>query len=69
MWNSQVTRWNSVGMGPRRDITGDLGKAIKARGLRFIATFHHGFAWRYFEPSFQYDGASINPTSSGSTSS
>ncbi len=57
MWNSKVTRWNSVGLGPHRDITSDLAKAIKARGLKFITTFHHGFAWRYFEPSFAYDGA------------
>lgn len=57
LWDSQVTRWNSVGMGPRRDITGELGKAIRARGLKFITTFHHGFAWQYFEPSFAFDGA------------
>lgn len=56
MWDSKVTRWNSVGMGPHRDITGELEKAIRAHGLRFITTFHHGYAWRYYEPSFQYDG-------------
>lgn len=57
MWDSRVTRWNSVAMGPRRDITGELEKAIRARGLRFITTFHHGFAWQYFEPAFKFDGA------------
>jgi len=57
MWDSQLTRWNSVKMGPHRDITGELEKAIRAHGMKFITTFHHGFAWRYFEPSFQYDGA------------
>ena len=57
LWNSQVTRWNSMGMGPRRDLTGELGAAIRSRGLKLITTFHHGFAWRYFEPSFAYDGA------------
>ena len=57
MWDSKVTRWNSVGMGPHRDITGELEKAIRAHGLKFITTFHHGFAWRYFEPSFKFDGA------------
>jgi alpha-L-fucosidase len=24
---------------------------------RFITSVHHGFAWRYYEPSFAYDGA------------
>ena len=57
MWDSQLARWNSVGMGPHRDITGELEKAIRARGLKFITTFHHGYAWRYFEPAFKFDGA------------
>lgn len=55
LWDSSVTRWNSKAMGPRRDITGELEKAIRKRGLRFLTTFHHGFAWRYFEPAYQYD--------------
>ena len=42
-------------MGPKRDITGELEKAIKRRGLKFITTFHHGFAWRYYEPAFAFD--------------
>ncbi|MBM3882564.1 MAG: alpha-L-fucosidase [Verrucomicrobia bacterium] len=57
MWDSKITRWNSVGMGPRRDIAGELAKAIRARGMKFIATFHHGYAWRYFEPAFAFDAA------------
>ncbi len=57
MWDSQVTPWNSVKMGPHRDITRELEKAIKGRGLKFITTFHHGFAWRYYEPAFAFDGA------------
>lgn len=44
MWNSKVTPWNFVLMGPKRDITGELEKAYKKRGLKFIMTFHHGFA-------------------------
>ena len=56
MWDSAVTPWNSVKMGPRRNVTGELAKAIKRHGMKFITTFHHGFAWRYFEPSFAFDG-------------
>jgi alpha-L-fucosidase len=41
MWDSQVTPWNAKQMGPKRDITGELEKAIRARGMRFITTFHH----------------------------
>ena len=57
MWDSDVTPWNSVKMGPHRDITGELAKAIKGRGLKFLTTFHHGFAWRYYEPALAFDGA------------
>jgi alpha-L-fucosidase len=55
MWDSGVTPWNSMKMGPKRDITGELAKAYRARGMKFLPTFHHGFAWRYFEPAFAYD--------------
>ncbi|WP_299555209.1 alpha-L-fucosidase [Seonamhaeicola sp.] len=41
MWDSDVNPWNVVDMGPKRDITGELQKAITSRGMKFIATFHH----------------------------
>jgi alpha-L-fucosidase len=57
MWDSDVTEWDSLDKGPRRDITGELAEAIRARNMKFIATFHHAFSWRYFEPSYKFDGA------------
>ncbi|TDN95877.1 alpha-L-fucosidase [Sunxiuqinia elliptica] len=41
MWDSEVTPWNAMDKGPHQDITGELGKEIKARGMKFITTFHH----------------------------
>ncbi len=41
MWDSETTPWNAMDKGPKRDITGELAKAIKARDLKFITTFHH----------------------------
>ncbi len=41
LWDSKVHPWNAVAMGPRRDLTGELEQAIRARGLKFITTFHH----------------------------
>ena len=57
MWNSKVTPWNSVLMGPHKDIVGALEKAYKKRGLKFIMTYHHGFAWKYYKYAFKYDAA------------
>ena len=41
MWDSDATPWNSMDKGPGRDITGELEKAIRDRGLKFVTTFHH----------------------------
>jgi alpha-L-fucosidase len=41
MWDSKATPWNAKEMGPKRDITGELAKAIKERDMKFITTFHH----------------------------
>ena len=53
--DSSVTRWNSAAMGPRRDVVGELEKACRKRGMRYVATFHHSFSWEYYEPAFKYD--------------
>jgi alpha-L-fucosidase len=41
MWASKLTPWNAGDTGPQRDIVGELEKAIRARGLKFVTTFHH----------------------------
>ncbi len=48
MWDSQINQWNAVNMGPKRDIVGEMGEAIKQAGLKFITTFHHAYNWYYF---------------------
>lgn len=56
MWDSQVTRWNAGGMAGI-DPSGDLEKEIRKRGMKFIASFHHGKTWDYYVPSYDYDGS------------
>ncbi len=41
MWDSDVTPWNVMDKGPKRDITGELKKALDAREIKLITTFHH----------------------------
>ncbi len=41
MWDSDITPWNAADMGPKKDLTGLLEKAIRKRGMKFVTTFHH----------------------------
>ncbi len=41
LWASEVTPWNATDTGPKRDLVGELERAIRDRGMRFVATFHH----------------------------
>jgi len=39
-WDSDLTPWNAVEMGPKRDIVGDLGEAVRKRGLKYAPSYH-----------------------------
>lgn len=41
MWDSEITPWNVMDKGPKRDITGELQKAITGNDMKFITAFHH----------------------------
>ncbi|WP_075590837.1 alpha-L-fucosidase [Labilibacter marinus] len=45
MWNSPSTKWNSVNMGPKRDIVGELATEARKQGLKFGVSNHS--AWNY----------------------
>ena len=57
MWDSKYTQWDSMDQNPKRDFTAELEQAIRKRGMKYITTFHHAFAWQYFEPSYKFDAA------------
>ena len=40
MWDSQVTPFNSVKMGPKRDVIGELARAGRKRGMKFGVANH-----------------------------
>jgi alpha-L-fucosidase len=48
MWDSALTHWNAKEMGPRRDVVGELEKAIRRRGLKFVASLHHSWLWGWY---------------------
>lgn len=39
-WDSDLTPWNAADMGPKRDLVGDLGKALKKQGLKYAPSYH-----------------------------
>jgi len=39
-WDSAYTRYNSMNFGPKRDIIGDLGAAVRKQGLKFGVSNH-----------------------------
>ncbi|MFY0686618.1 MAG: alpha-L-fucosidase [Cyclobacteriaceae bacterium] len=41
MWDSEINPWNAADMGPEQDITGELAKALRSKGLKLVTTFHH----------------------------
>ena len=48
MWDSTYTKWNAVKMGPNRDVVGELEKAIRNAGMRFLIALHHAENWWFF---------------------
>ena len=55
MWDSEVTEWNAADMGPKRDILGELAKAVRERDMRLVTSFHHSRKWWYYEYSYTPD--------------
>jgi alpha-L-fucosidase len=55
VYDSTHTRWNSVKMGPRRDILGEWKRAAEKHGLRFGASSHLDRAPSFFAASHGSD--------------
>jgi alpha-L-fucosidase len=49
MWDSKYQPWNSMNMGPKRDIIGGWAKAARDNGLRFGVSVHAAHAWTWYE--------------------
>jgi alpha-L-fucosidase len=49
MYDSKYQPWNSVNVGPRKDIVGDFAKAAHEQGLRFGVSVHAAHAWSFYE--------------------
>ena len=55
-YDSTLSRdWNSVHIGPKKDIVGTWAKLARERGLRFGVTNHSAHAWHWFQTAYGYD--------------
>jgi alpha-L-fucosidase len=48
MWDTKYSEWNAAKMGPKRDVVGELEKAIKKREMKYVTAFHHAANWFFF---------------------
>ena len=60
MWDSQVNEWNAAKMGPKRDVVGELEKAIRKQHMRFMIALHHAENWWFF-PHWQKEYDTSDP--------
>jgi alpha-L-fucosidase len=54
-FDSKYQPWNSVKVGPKKDIVGTWAKIARANGLRFGATVHCSQAWHWFQVAYGHD--------------
>jgi len=55
LWDSKIHRWNSVKMGPMKDVVGLWQAAARKEGLRFGVSEHLGASYTWFQPSHRSD--------------
>jgi alpha-L-fucosidase len=50
-WDSKYQPWNSVKLGPQKDLIGGWAAAARKNGLRFGVSVHAAHAWTWYEPA------------------
>jgi len=56
LWDSSYQPWNSVAVGPKKNIIDGWAKAARANGLPFGISVHASRAWIWYEPAQDFDG-------------
>jgi len=55
LWNSKLHSWNSVNMGPKKDVVGLWQAAAKKEGLRFGVSEHLAASYTWFQTAHSAD--------------
>jgi len=54
-YNSKYQPWNSVNMGPKKDLIGGWAKAARDQGMHFGVSVHSAHAWLFMETAQRSD--------------
>ncbi|MEE7546659.1 alpha-L-fucosidase [Xanthomonas sp. Kuri4-1] len=65
LYDSRLSDWTAVKMGPRRDLLGDLSTAIRAQGLHFGLSSHRAEHDWFFDGGRQFDSDVNDPRYAG----
>lgn len=55
MFDSKTTKWNTVNMGPKRDVLGELFAEGRKQGLVMGASSHYAFNWSFYNKKEHFD--------------
>lgn len=61
MYNTALCRWNAVQMGPKRDVLGELGEAVRKEGLVFGLSSHRAEHFWFFDNGRKFPSDVQNP--------
>lgn len=64
MWPTKYSEWNAANMGPKRDIVGELAKAMRRQDMKYMVAMHHAENWWFF-PHWRKDFDTSNPEYAG----
>ena len=65
MYDSDITGWNAVKMGPHRDVVGALEAATRQRGLHFGVSSHRAEHWWWYSGGRKFDSDVRDPEFAG----
>jgi alpha-L-fucosidase len=61
MYDCSLTDWSAAKMGPKRDVIGELAKAVRAQGIVFGVSSHRAEHWWFFDQGKLFDSDVRDP--------
>ncbi len=65
MYDSELSEWNAKNMGPKRDVLGELKKAVESRGMTLGASSHRIEHWFFMGHGKEFDSDIKEPLACG----